>query len=151
MKIYLGADHRGYSLKEKIKVWLVEWGYEVDDVGAQVYDRNDDYVDYAKAVAERISSQADTRGILLCGSGHGVDIVANRFPQVRCILGFNVDVVMQGREHEDANVVSIPADWVSENEAKEMVNMFLKTQFSGEKRHQRRLEKVRNIGKGNSK
>ena len=80
--IYIGADHRGFELKEKTKVWLAEQGYEVEDVGDHVFDPGDDYVDYAIKVAESIEGNGgDSRGILLCGSGHGMDIAANRFPE----------------------------------------------------------------------
>lgn len=143
MKIFLGADHRGYRLKEGLKKSLKLAGHAVVDVGAVVLDPEDDYVDYAQEVASSVAKDPTSRGVLLCGSGHGVDIVANRYTQVRSILGFNMDVVVQGREHEDANVLSIPSDWVSEEEAQEMVAVFLETAFSGAERHQRRIEKVR--------
>ena len=98
MRIYLGADHRGFELKEQVKSWLTANEYEVEDVGDFQFDPDDDYVDYALKVAESIEgSEEDSRGILLCGSGHGVDIVANRFPHVRAILGFNDQVTAQGR------------------------------------------------------
>ena len=146
MKVFLGTDHRGFTLKEYLKKQLSAWGYGVEDVGAVTLDASDDYVDFAKALASKVQRDESSRGILLCGSGHGVDIVANRFSGVRGILGFNVDVVVQGREHEDANVLSLPADWVSEEEAKEMVRVFLETEFSGEERHRRRLKKIKEMG-----
>lgn len=146
MKIYIGSDHRGYELKERIKKWLESEGYEVEDCGAFSYDPEDDYPDFAVAVAERVRKNPNSRGILLCGSGHGVDIVANRFAEIRSILGFNVDVVKQGREHEDANILSLPADWVGKG-AIEMVNLFLQTDFSGSAKRVRRLAKMRTISK----
>lgn len=142
MRVYLGSDHRGYRLKEKIEEWLNEHGYEAVDLGAHRYDRKDDYVDFAVSVAEHVQKESGARGILLCGSGHGVCMVANRFSRVRSILGFNSRVVVQGREHEDANVLSLPADWVDEPGAVMMVENFLATQFSGRSRHRRRLRKL---------
>jgi ribose 5-phosphate isomerase B len=114
----------------------------VEDVGAREKNAGDDYVDYAMAVAEKVRESDENRGILLCGSGHGVDMTANRYRGVRSILAFNVEVARQGREHENANVVSIPADWVSEDEAWQIVENFVKTDFAGEERHKRRLEKL---------
>lgn len=148
MNVYLASDHRGYRLKEKIEEWLVKRGYATVDLGAQRYDQTDDYVDFAKAVAGRLMNEPNARGILLCGSGHGVDIVANRFSRVRSILGFNSQVVVQGRQHEDANVLSLPADWIDEQAAMVMVERFLVTPFSAEPRHRRRLLKLRVVGGG---
>lgn len=145
MRIYLGADHRGFELKEQIKEWLVENGYEVEDVGDFVFNPEDDYVDYALKVAESIEGSIEDRGILLCGSGHGVDIVANRFPHVRAIIGYNDQVTTQGREDEDANVLILPADWVSAEEAIDRVDVFLRTEKSQADRHIRRRARVANL------
>jgi ribose 5-phosphate isomerase B len=145
VKIFLGADHRGYELKEKIKEHLGKLGYEVEDLGAFSYDKDDDYVDFAAGVAKRVSKDEKMRGVLVCGSGHGVDIVANRYSGVRSILGFNKSVVKQGREHEDVNVLCLAADWVSESEAMELVELFLDSSFFGEERHRRRIKKIEEI------
>lgn len=146
MRIYLGADHRGFELKEAIREWLVGEGYEVEDVGNHIFDPEDDYVDPALKVAESIEGNGTTsRGILLCGSGHGVDIVANRFPHVRAIIGFNEQVTMQGRQHEDANILVLPAEWMSEEEAKERVELFLQSEKSEEARHVRRRSRIANL------
>jgi ribose 5-phosphate isomerase B len=143
MRIYLGADHRGFELKEKLKAGLSDAGYEVVDVGAYAYDKEDDYVDFARKVVEGMDE--GDRGVLICGSGHGMDMVSNRASKVRCIVGFNTTVTVQGREHEDANVVSLPSDWVSETEAVDIVKVFLETEFSGEERHVRRLKKINDL------
>lgn len=146
MRIYLGADHRGYELKEQIKEWLVANEYEVEDVGARGFDPEDDYVDYALKVAESIEGNGTTsRGILLCGSGHGVEMVANRFPHVRAILGFNDEVTVQGREHEDANILVLAAEWVSPEEAVQRVQLFLQTQKRDDVRHERRRMRMANL------
>lgn len=146
MRIYLGSDHRGFELKEEIKNWLQENEYEVEDVGAFILDPEDDYVDYAIKVAESIEgSNKDDRGILLCGSGHGVEMVANRFSHVRAILGFNDEVTVQGREHEDANILVLATDWVDTNEAVERVRMFLTAEKRDDVRYARRRTRMANL------
>lgn len=146
MRIYLGADHRGFELKEIIKQWLIENAYEVEDTGAFIFDPEDDYVDYALKVAESIEgSSEDDRGILLCGSGHGVEMVANRFPNVRAILGFNDEVTVQGREHEDANILVLASDWVEPEVAVERVRMFLTAEKRDDARYVRRRTRMANL------
>lgn len=148
--IYLGADHRGYELKEVVREWLIEQGHEVEDIGAYMFDPEDDYVDFGLKVAELIEGDATrSRAILLCGSGHGMDIIANRFPKVRAILGFNDEVVVQGREHEDGNILVLPADWIDGDMAVERVRLFLEIEFSKEARHVRRISKLANISISN--
>lgn len=142
----MGADHRGFEMKEKIKSWLLENEYEVEDVGARYLDPEDDYVDYALKVAESIEgSDGGSRGILLCGSGHGVDMVANRFGNVRAILGFNNEVTVQGREDEDANILVLPSDWVEESDVFERVRIFIETEKSDADRHVRRRARLSNL------
>lgn len=141
--IYIGADHRGFELKEQLKVWLIEQNYEVEDVGNFMFDPGDDYVDFAIKVGEMIQgSDASDRGILVCGSGHGVEIVANRFPRVRAVIGYNDEVTVQGRQDEDANILSLPADWVEVAEAQERVRLFLQTETSQHERHVRRRTRI---------
>jgi ribose 5-phosphate isomerase B len=143
MRIYIGADHRGFELKEQVIEWLENSEYEVEDVGCFVFDPDNDYVDFALKVAESIEgSDGNVRGILLCGSGHGVDIVANRFPHVRAILGFNDQVTVQGREHEDANVLVIPSDWTTSEEAYERVRLFLETDKVENVNYRRRRDRI---------
>lgn len=146
MRIYLGTDHRGFELKEQIKAWLEENEYEVEDVGNYMFDPDDDYVDYAIKVAESIEgSEESDRGILLCGSGHGMEIVANRFPHVRAVLGFNDQVAVQGREDEDANILVLPASWTSRDEATKRIGLFLQTEKSEADRHVRRRARVAHL------
>jgi ribose 5-phosphate isomerase B len=146
MRIYLGSDHRGYELKEEIKKWLTANEYEVEDVGNFTFDPEDDFVDYGLKVAESIEGNGGTsRGILLCGSGHGMEMVANRFPRVRAILGFNDEVTKQGREHEDANVLVLPSDWIAPHEAVERVRIFLEAEASRDIRYIKRGIKLGNI------
>jgi len=146
VRIYLGSDHRGFELKEEILKWLRDEGYEVEEVGAYVFDPDDDYVDYAVKAAEMVEGGKEgDRAILLCGSGHGMEMVANRFPHVRAVLGFNDEVTRQGREDEDANVLVLPADWVSYKEACARGEIFLVTEASEEARHKRRREKITDL------
>ncbi|PIS18119.1 ribose-5-phosphate isomerase [Candidatus Collierbacteria bacterium CG09_land_8_20_14_0_10_46_12] len=146
MRIYIGADHRGFELKEELKKWLIENEYEVEDVGNHIFDPEDDFVDPAVKVAEMIDGGAkEERGILICGSGHGVEIVANRFRGVRAVVGFNADVSKQGREHEDVNVLVLPANWVTPEEAVERVQLFLQTEASSTEKYQRRRQRIENL------
>jgi len=144
MKVFLAADHRGFELKESIKEWLVAKDYRVIDLGANAYDPHDDYVDYAASLATQLEGNA--RAIVFCGSGHGMDMAANRYQHIRAIMGFEDAVVVQGREHEDANVLVLPSDWVSLEEATERVRLFLSTDVSQEERHARRRQKLHNLG-----
>lgn len=146
MRIYLGADHRGFELKEQLKQWLVDNEYEIEDVGDFVFNPDDDYIDFALKVAESIEgSSDDSRGILICGSGHGVEMVANRFPHVKAILGYNDEVTVQGREHEDANILVLASDWVNTEEAIERVRMFLTAEKRADARYERRRNRMANI------
>lgn len=152
MKIFLGADHRGFDLKEKLKEWLKDKGYSVEDLGAYRPDPNDDYPDFAYAVALKVAEEPGTnRGILLCGSGAGMDVAANKVAGVRATVAWNTESAGHIRSHDDVNVISIAADWILPEDAREIVRMFLETPFSGEERHVRRLKKIREIEEENFK
>ena len=143
-KIFIGSDHRGFELKEKVKGWLSEWGYEPEDCGAYEYNKDDDYPDYAQAVARSVLGHgvSKSRGILICGSGVGVAITANRFKGIRAALGFNPNQIRDSVNDEDANILAISANYTQENEVREIVKSFLETKFSGEERHIRRINKL---------
>lgn len=145
MKLYLGADHRGFATKESLKPWLAEQGVEVIDVGAEQLTAGDDYVDYAEAVGRHTAADSASRGIVVCGSGVGVDMVANKIPGIRSGLGIAEDQVIAARKDDDINVLAIAADYTLPEEVKKMVNAFLKTAFSVEERHRKRLEKVQQL------
>lgn len=145
MKIYIGSDHAGFELKEKLLAMLVEDGYEIIDKGAFKYDENDDYPDFIEAVAKEVSANPEgTRGIILGGSGEGEAMDANRFPNVRAAeyYGGPLEIVKLSREHNDANILSLGARFVSETEAKDAVRLWLVTPFSGDERHVRRINKI---------
>jgi ribose 5-phosphate isomerase B len=143
MKIAIGADHGGYSLKGEVAGWLRERGHEVEDVGAYAYEPGDDYPDFAKPVAEAVSGGRAERGIIVCGSGVGAAIVANKVRGVRAGLCHDSYSARQGVEHDDMNVLCLGARIVGPALARELVEAFLRARFSGEERHARRLGKVR--------
>ncbi len=145
--IYLGADHRGFELKERLKRLLVDEGFEVTDLGNDHLDPNDDYVIFADKVAEAVMGDPKNQGILLCGSGAGADMVANKIDGIRSALVFDVPRARQAREHEDANVISLPADTLDEETAYQIVRAFLTTNFSEEERHKRRLKEMEEVEK----
>jgi ribose 5-phosphate isomerase B len=150
MLVYIGADHRGFRLKEFLKKYLQEGGYEVKDVGNHKLDPDDDYPDYAMKVAEEVSLDPEhARGILICGSGVGVDVVANKYPNVRSALVGTPDQAVSSRRDDDTNVLSLAADFLTEREAEKITSIWLQTDFSEEERHRRRLEKIEKIEESN--
>ncbi len=149
MKLFLGADHRGFFLKEKIAKWLFEWKYEFQDLGAENLDLNDDYTKYAEQVASLVAKKEDSRGILLCGSGVGVDVVANKFDGIRASIGKNKEQITAGRKDDDMNILVLAADYTDEHEAKEMVKAFVETKFDGLVRHEKRLKEIEKIEANN--
>ena len=144
--LFIGADHRGLLLKEEIKQFLTRKHVAFEDCGAHSLDLQDDFTDYAVAVARKVSeSPADHRGIVMCGSGVGVDIVANRFPEVRCALSWEFAIVKQSREHEDINMVAIPAEHIAGSEAIAVVEAFLHTPFSKKEKYIRRIGEINEL------
>jgi len=150
MLIYIGADHRGFKLKESLKSYLRNAGYEVVDVGNSVYDKNDDYPDFAKLVAEKVQEDPnERRGVVICGSGVGVSVAANKFERIRVALVISPDQAAASKSDEDTNVISFAADYIDEEDAKKILSVWLAAKFSGADRHVRRLGKIAEIEKGN--
>lgn len=149
MKLFIGADHRGFELKQQLIEWLVDWGHELEDMGAYEFTQDDDYTLYAEKVALMVRDNPGSLGVLLCGSGVGVDIVANKFDSVRAAIGKKPEQVEAGRADDDMNVLVVASDFTEFEEAKEMINKFLSTPFKGAKRHKRRLEQIRRIEENN--
>src|SRR3990167_2932482 len=148
MKVFIGADHRGYKLKEKVAQWLFEAKYEFEDLGADHLDPDDDYTVYAERVASLVARDRDRdrgRGILLCGSGVGVDVVANKFDGVRASIGKSEAQVKAGRNDDNMNILVLATDYTKEEEAEKMVKAFLETKFAGLPRFKRRLEDIKRI------
>lgn len=143
--IFLGADHRGFELKGRLKKRLLDEGYDITDLGNDHLDPQDDYVIFAHKVADAVVNDPANRGVILCGSGAGVDMVANKVEGIRSALVFDVPRAKQAREHEDANVISLPADTLGEELAWEIVKTFLTTEFSAEERHERRLQEMEEV------
>lgn len=148
MKIYFATDHAGYRLKEELVRFVRdELRYEVEDMGAYREDPDDDYVDFIPLAARRVSEDPEhTRAIILGGSGEGEAIVANRFPHVRASVyyGGSEEIPRLSRQHNDANILSLGARFISTDEARRVVKLWLSTPFSGEKRHIRRIQKIEN-------
>lgn len=140
--IYIAADHRGFALKEKIKKWLAEWGYEYEDLGNGHFDPDDDYPDFAKRVGEKISQNQKDKGIVICGSGVGVDITVNKFPKIRCGLGFLPEQIKKAREDDDINCLALAADFLEHDRTKEIIKIFLETPFLDRENKKRRIEKI---------
>lgn len=146
--ILIAADHAGFELKKTLTSFLVASSYNMVDKGAFSYDSTDDYPDFVVPVAEEVSADPEnTRGIVLGGSGQGEAMVANRFSGVRAVVfyGGSMEVIRLSRQHNDANLLSIGARFVTTDEAKEAVKIWLETKFSGDERHIRRIKKVEEL------
>ena len=142
MRIAVGADHNGYALKQTIAEVLKSMGHEVSDVGAHAVDPLDDYPDFAGALARAVASGEAERGIMVCGSGVGASVAANKVRGVRAAVCHDTYSAHQGVEHDDMNVLCLGARIVGEEVAREAVQAFVSATFTGEERHQRRLDKV---------
>ena len=143
MRIYLAADHAGFELKEKIKTYLKERKFDVEDCGASEFNKDDDYPDLISKAAERVSEDQSSKAIVFGKSGTGEAIVANKFKNVRAVVGFNLENVRLSRTHNDANVLSLGSQFVDFETAKQMIDIFLTTDFSNEERHVRRINKIK--------
>jgi len=141
--IYLGADHGGYELKETIKRFLKLKGFEFKDLGNLKFDNEDDYPIYAFKVAEAVSKDKNSLGILLCRSAGGVIIAANKVKGVYAVAVVDEKSAKHAREHNNANVSGLSGDWMDENQAKEIVKTFLETNFTNEGRQVKRLNMIR--------
>lgn len=163
MKIYLASDHAGFDIKNKIKAYLNEQRYDVEDMGAFIFDNSDDYPDFISKAAEGVSKNPHDRAIIFGGSGQGEAIVANKYKNVRAVVFYSLcmsrlavdvlgresddpfEIVRLTREHNDANILSIAVRFLSEKEVIHAVDIFLKTPFSVESRHRRRIEKIEKL------
>ena len=139
-EIAIAADHGGVALKDRLVPWLKESGYTVHDLGTQG-TASVDYPDFAHPVAEAVESGQADRGVLLCGSANGVAITANKHQQIRCAICWTEELAALARQHNDANVIALPARYVPEILAQAMVRIFLSTDFEGG-RHANRVGKI---------
>ena len=140
LPILIASDHAGYQLKERLESWLRERGYTVNDLGTDSEDSTD-YADYAHPLAQQVSDGIAQRGVLLCGTGLGMSYVANRYPHVRAAVAWTPEVAELARRHNDANVLALPARFLSEEQARQILERWLDTPFDGG-RHERRIEKI---------
>jgi len=150
MKVFLGADHRGFKLKKKVVEWVAEMNLEFEDLGAHEHDSKDDYTTFAERVATKVAATKDSMGILMCGSGVGVDVMANKFDGVRSSIGKEPAQIAAGRADDNMNVLVIAADYTKESEAKEMVEKFVNTKFKSQvERYNRRLDDIKRVEETN--
>lgn len=144
-KIFIGSDHRGFELKNKILEKLRKHNYTVIDLGAFNYNPDDDYPDIAYQLALEVAKHKDSKGILFCGSGIGVCIVANKVKGIRAGLGLDPEIVKKAREDDDINILCLPADFLDENKAFYLIDIFLNTDFKKETKYIRRIKKIKYI------
>lgn len=140
MKIGMAADHAGYEYKEALKVYLIEKGVEIIDFGTHSSESTD-YADYMHPLAKSIGEQELLKGVAVCGSGEGMCMTANKHPHIRAALVWNEEIAEVTRQHNDANILCLPARFIELEAAKRMVDIFFATEFEGG-RHQRRIDKI---------
>ncbi len=147
MKIYFASDHAGFEMKNELLEFVKRLGFEVEDCGAYELNPDDDYPEFVKKAAQAVSDKPEeAKAIVLGGSGQGEDMVADKFSGVRSAVyyGGNLEIIKLSREHNDANVLSLGARFLTLDEAKEAVKLWLETEFSGEERHKRRIDEIEN-------
>lgn len=162
-KVFFASDHGGFELKNKLVSYVKELGYEAIDKGADTFDADDDYPEIIAGAAREVSLNEGSMGIILGGSGQGEAMVANRFKGVRAAVFYNLalpksavditgrmsedpyEIVKLARLHNDANIISLSSRFLSEDEAKQAVKIFLETKFSGDERHLRRIKKIEEV------
>lgn len=147
MKIFLGADHAGYELKTQVAEHLVHAGYDVEDLGAKTLDEDDDYPKYAYAVASRVLGEEDgeAAGILICGSGQGMSMAANRVNGIRAALSWSVETAAAAKEDDDANVLVLPARFIDAETTFDAIDAWLDADFHSEAKYQRRLDELEQL------
>lgn len=143
--IYISSDHGGFNLKKYLIETFKNKGVEIQDLGPKDLNGEDDYPDFASELAKKIQESPENKGILICRNGVGMSITANRFRGVRAALSWNAQHAISSRNDDDANVLSLPADYISENEATDIVEKWLNTPFSNQERMKRRLDKLSSI------
>ncbi|MFI6701116.1 ribose-5-phosphate isomerase [Streptomyces sp. NPDC050509] len=139
MRVYLGSDHAGFELKNHLVEWLTAQGHDPVDCGPHVYDAQDDYPPFCLRAAERTAADGDSLGIVIGGSGNGEQIAANKVKGVRAVLAWSEQTAALGREHNDANVISVGGRMHTEEEVTKFIEVFLATPYSGAERHARRI------------
>lgn len=143
--LYIAADHAGYQLKEELKSFLTDEGYEMVDLGPEQLDLTDDYPDFAKKLALAVADSQNSGGILICGTGQGMCLVANKIKGIRAVLIYDEFTARTAAEHLDANIICLGGRTTDFENAKKLVKIWLDTEFEESERHQRRLEKIRKM------
>ncbi len=169
MKIYLATDHAGFELKEKIKTYLLEKKYEIEDCGAFSFNKDDDYTDFIPLAAKKVSENPENRAIILGGNGENEAVTANKFKNVRCALFYGPVLPVQPinvendkssdpyallkltRDHDNSNILSLGARFLTDDQAINAVEIWLNTPFSNAERHERRIEQIKKIEENNFK
>ena len=146
-KILIGSDHAGFKLKEEVKKYLLDSGFDVDDKGAHSFDSQDDYPDFIVPVAKKVAENSSCKGIIFGASGQGEAIAANKIKGIRAALyyGGDMEIVKLSRTHNNANILSLGARFVAKEHAIRAVKLWLNTDFSNEARHIRRIKKINRI------
>ncbi|MFE3828791.1 ribose-5-phosphate isomerase [Streptomyces sp. NPDC059092] len=139
MRVYLGSDHAGFELKNHLVEWLTAQGHDPVDCGPHIYDAQDDYPPFCLRAAERTAADGDSLGIVIGGSGNGEQIAANKVKDVRAVLAWSEETAALGREHNDANVISVGGRMHTQDEVTKFIEVFLATPYSGAERHARRI------------
>ena len=149
MQIFIGSDHAGFELKEKIKAFLESKDHSVTDCGPEVFDPMDDYPDFISRVAEKKKKNVQYHGIVIGMSGQGEAMVANRFPNIRAVVyyGGPREIITLSREHNDSNILSLGAKFLKEEEVNNIIELWLSTPFSGNERHIRRIKEIESYSK----
>ena len=151
MKVYLGADHGGFEMKNELVKFLKKKNFDVEDIGPKEFDSEDDYTDYAVKVAGKVAesgselNQKNAFGILICRSAGGVIIASNKIKGIRAVAIFDETSAKHARGHNDANIAGISGDWTLVDDAKKIAEIFLTTPFSNASRHTRRLKKIQDL------
>jgi ribose 5-phosphate isomerase B len=143
MKIAIGCDHAAFLLKEKLKPYLISKGYEIKDFGCYSEERAD-YPDFAHSVSTGVESKEFDLGLLMCGSGNGINMAANKHKGIRSALCWKPEIAELARQHNDANILTLPARYMNEEEAKKCIDVFFNTPFEGG----RHLDRVKKISEG---
>lgn len=143
MKVFIGADHGGFELKEKLKVFVSNLGFDIEDLGAFQLNPEDDYPDFIIPTVRKVSQNPDSLGIVIGRSGNGEAIAANKIKGIRAAVCLTSEMARKAKKDNDANVLSLGADYVNHSEVENIVKTFLETKFSDEERHLRRIEKIK--------
>ncbi len=145
MRVAIASDHAGFELKRELAEYLRQLGHDVVDLGSHTYDPTDDYPDYAEAIGEAVRAGEAERGVLICGSGIGASVAANKLPGIRAGLAHDAYSAHQGVEHDNTNLLVLGSRVIGPDLARDLVRTFLAARFTGEERHVRRLAKVQAI------